>query len=329
MALRRSARGGTTINLRARMLDDLGDDVQASGVQIYLFDSSQEPDEEGQYDTLSAIHTGLPSCWEDGIFEYQYDVPENGPDGIWHDVWQGMINGQQLEESFSFEVSASGAINSLPGQFNNNNIVEVIVPSGIQAIDGSELGSEYSFTFMTTIVPAYTSPGKVMLEAGGAFPNATDEMLYVAILEASIEAEMLTFAKSNLNSSFYKHARREWATCRAAAALATNIRSMTNVKSKKLGDFSVQYDTDAANDLMDRVSACLDRWEKQLNSGGYATQTPGGVIKGETDPDRPKTGRMWRSTDEGNVTRRIPVANSKTRESGSRRWEKGYKGRRW
>lgn len=323
MALRRSARAGTSIVLRARFDDDLEEPAQASGVMTYIF----EPDEDCT-DLGNAIESGVPTYWDKGIFEYTYTIPGNGPDGIWTDVWRGTLNGQVLEGTFNFEVSASGIISEVPGQLHENNIVEITVHSGILAIDTSSLQEDYIFSFMTEINPAYTNATKVRLEAGAAFPNLEDDVLYLAILEASLEANALTFNTTYQNSNFFYHARREWTTCKAAAILATNARASSGVSRKSLGDFAVQYDLRAVEDLLNRIAACLKRWETQLNAGGYGTMTPVTFIKGELDLDRPQFGRLWRSTENGGTTRRIPAANTREQDStSSRRWLKGFTGR--
>ncbi|MBD3268458.1 hypothetical protein GF373_17460 [bacterium] len=318
MALDRSIRAGETINLRSRILDDLGDSAQASGVLITIY----KPDE------TSPFEVGSPVYWTDGIFEYSFTTPTDGPDGVWTDVWTAELNGQSLRSEFSFEVSASGVITSLDDQLYKNNIVTVTIDSGILSSDGSSMEEDYEFSFLTEITPAYTDSSKVELEVGSVLTDVEDDTIYLAILEASLEANALNFQKTNLNSDFFKHARREWTTCRAAAVLATNARAKIINTRKTLGDFTVEYDPNALSDLLDRIVSCLHRWEPQLTSGGYATQTPVGTIKGEYDYDRPMIGRSWVSNSEGTyISRRVPAANSKMKNDNSRRWKKGYKGR--
>ena len=315
MSLRRSTRAGTTVTLRARMFDDLGDAAQASGVAIRIY----EPDSTDPYEI------GTPSYWDEGIFEYDFAVPHMGPDGVWSDLWFATLNGQVISGVFSFEVSASGIIESLAGQLNSNNFVDVTLASGIAATDGALLQADYEFSFLTEITPAYSDATKVQLEVGAILGSLEDDTIYLAILEASLEANQLNFNKSNLNNDFFLHARREWTTCRAAASLAINERAKMLAKSKKLGDFSVEYDPNALDDLLERIAACLARWEPQLMAGGYAKQTPSMVIKGELDPDRPRTGRSWISNRDGTwISRRVPAANSKSRKATQRRWKKGF-----
>ena len=151
---------------------------------------------------------------------------------------------------------------------------------------------------MTTISPAYTSVRKVRLEVGGFIKNVPDYTLQTAILEGSIEADILTFQTSDINTSLYEHARREYVTCLAASSLLNNISS-GSLRSKTLGDLSVWYNPDALKDAMGRALDCLDKWEAQVIAGGYARAgtNPARVIKGELDPDRITPGRLWESTE--------------------------------
>jgi hypothetical protein len=324
MALRRSARAGEEITLRAEIFDDLGDAVQASGVLIYLF----EPDAETT-DLSNAVDAGSPTYWDEGIFEYEYTIPGTGPDGIWYDIWYATLNGQTLSGIFEFEVSASGVILPLEGQLDSNYVVSVTLPSGIAASDGSYLEDPYSFSFLTVVSPGYTNSSKVLLEVGGLLSGITEDTIYEAILEASLEANQLTFRQTDQNTEFYRHARREWTTCRAAAALVTNVRAQFNVKRKRLGDFEVEYDPRAFEDLLNRIAACLDRWEPQLIAGGYAKQTPVMFIKGELDPDRVEVGRLWAGRDDTDFrSEHIPAANKRIDSNSKRRWKRGFK-RNW
>lgn len=316
MSLRRSARAGTTVTLRARMFDDLGDTAQASGVAVRIY----EPD------AIDPCEIGSPTYWAEGIFEYDFAIPDIGPGGLYTDLWTAQLNGQTLSGVFTFEVSASGSAYALDGQLHQNNFVEIAIASGILASDGGVLGEDYEFSFLTEISPQYTDLNKVQLEVGAAIPDLEDDAIYTAILEASLEADQLTFRKISQNNDFFLHARREWSTCRAAATLATNARACMRVTSKKLGDFSVNYNMHALDDLLDRIASCLERWEPQLMAGGYAKQTPSMLIKGELDPDRPSIGRSWISNREGDyMSRRIPAGNCKSKQSGQRRWKKGFR----
>lgn len=328
MALRRSARAGTTITLRARILDDLDDPAQASGLAIYLF----RPDDD-ETDLTDAYATGTPTYFDQGIYEYEYSIPHSGPDGLWNDVWYATLNDETLSGTLTFEVSANGSISELGGQFNQNNIVDITVSSGILASDGSALEDDYEFSFLTEISPAYTDAMKLQIEIGSVIEDISDFGLYLSILEASLEADIFTFVTANRNEDFFQHARREWTTCRAAAVLASNVKNKRGEDQKTLGDFSVRYNKDRMEDLLDRVAGCLEKWEAQMKTGGYGTKHSSTFIKGYYDLDRPNFGRGWVSSEDGeDLYDSIPAANQRYRITTQRRWKKAYNkkgGGRW
>lgn len=314
----RRVRAGESIVLRARFLDDLGEVAQASGVQLFIFD----PDADADDNSSALIQGALPSYFDEGIFEYTFPVPHVGPDGVWTDKWLGSLTSQNLEARFQFEVSQSGVIEQFSNQLYVNNYVEVVLHTGIRALDGASLKEEYSFTFLTEISPAYTSVRKVRLDYGGYLANLEDDTLQLAILESSLEADELTFATVQ-NTKVFQHARREWSTCRTGLTLLSNLGS-TSIKFKQLGDLSVSYDTNNVRDAMEKALACLQKWEPQLIAGGYARASvnPQMVIKGELDPDRPAIGRLWRdpSTEPSTLDSRLPAANTRDRIINQRRY---------
>ena len=324
---RRAVRAGETIRLRTKFKDDLGDPAEASDVYIHIF----EPEEE-DFELVDAyLVSGVPVYLGEGIFEYEFTVPGTGPDGIWYDAWQGSLTGQTLTSILEFEVSASGIIVGLPEtQLYQNDVVSITVASGISAIDGSTLDSEYEFEFMTTTSPSYTNVRKVLLRTGSFLTNLEYDVIQTAILEASIEADVLTFSRVYTNLNVFRHARREFVTCLASSILLNNLAS-GSLKAKTLGDLHVEYDTNGLSDALQGIEDCLSRWEPQLISGGgaKAKRNPKMVVKGEYDPDRPCISRMWQSTEEGSVSRRIPATNAKELPSGKRRALRTYRKRWW
>ncbi|MHA2063339.1 MAG: hypothetical protein ACXABY_03040, partial [Candidatus Thorarchaeota archaeon] len=206
-----------------------------------------------------------------------------------------------------------------------NNVVQVSVASGIRAADGTSLSSEYDFSFMTTIHPAYSDTRKVRLEVGAFVKNLADDTIQTAILEAGLEADVITFATENIITEVYQHARREYVTCYAAQGLLGNVMA-GNLRSKTLGDLHVEYDTKAMIDTLGRLANCVARWEPQVISGGTARASaqPIGVVKGEFDPDRPIFSRMWQSVGTDEVSRRLPAANDRSRPQGRRRYLRTY-----
>lgn len=315
---------GNKINLRARFRDDLQEAALASGVSVHVFD----PDATHPLDVAAAyLNVYDPTYLGEGIYQYEFYVPDDADEGTWHDLWYGTLNTQLLSGEFSFEVYAAGEAVELGEQLGINNIIEVTLSSGIRGADGTYLSDGYSFEFMTTTSPTYTTIRKVKLEAGGFLSDLPDLTIQLSILEASLEADQLNFTSSR-NESFFQHARREWVTCKTAVGLIDNITSHA-IKAKRLGDLEVEYDSGAVLKTISRMMECLGKWEPQLIAGGYAldSQQPVYAVKGYYDPDRPNIGRLWSDMD-NSLSDRVPGANTKDVESTSRRYKNVFKSKK-
>lgn len=325
----RSTIAGQEIRLKARFKDDLGEGAQASGIWLHIFQPSTPVMVDG---STSYLTTNDIEYMGEGVYQYGFSPPDCVPEGTWTDLWSGVLNCQLVSGEFTFEVYGGGDLEEIGGQLHQNNLVEVVLSSGIMATDGSYLSAGYSFEFLTTTSPAYTSIRKVKLEVGGFINELPDLTIQMAILEASLEADQLDFASQNSyaskNTALYEHARREWTTCKVALGLIDNLTTH-GLKSKTLGDLHVEYDTNAVFKTMQRIVACLEKWEPQLISGGLAkaSQQPRRVVKGEYDPDRPKTGRLWEDTD-SSYSDPFPAANTEKRRTGHQRYKNIFKSKK-
>jgi len=312
-----SVQAGNSIKLRTQFLDDQNNPTEPTSVSIFLF----EPDVDS---TVLENYTvsGQPTYLGNGIEEYEWNVAEDVTPGIWTPRWIGVINGQTLDNSFELQVTNSGEIIELPSQVFQNNLIEITIHSGIEGVDGSVLTEEYVFQFLTTVSPNYSAPRKIKLEYGGFLPDIEDDTIQLAILEASLEADELNFASTVKNTDFFKHVRREWVTCKAALTLINNLNNSL-IKSKRLGDFSVTYDTNTLRDAMSKAWDCMNKWEPQLMAGGFykAAQQPSRVVKGEYDPDRRLVGRDWSGPGELQDDNGFPGANTKSKHSTERRYK--------
>lgn len=318
----RNIRAGEILNLRARFRDELDQITEASDVFVHIF----QPDIDVEDIGLAFVVSGIPTYLGQGIYEYNFTVPACGPEGVWHDKWEGNLACQSLETVFDFSVVTAGTFTPLENQLFNNDLVQITIPSGITALDSTVLEEEATFEFMTTTSPSYTNVRKVRLEVGGFINTVEDDTIQNSILEASIEADILTFMKTATNSKLYNHARREYVTCLAASNIVSNLGNLLK-KSKTLGDLSVTYDTSMMKNMLDKMYDCMNKWMPQLISAGgaKAATQPSYVVKGEADPDRPTIGRLWESDRNGIVTGNgTPVANIKARNSSQRRYLNTY-----
>ena len=318
----RGAMAGENIRLRARFRNELEEPVQAGDVILNIY-----PPGTGEFiEENATLVSGVPTYLGGGIFEFDYQIPDDALDGYWYDQWLGHLTYQDVEGLFTFEVTASGMVEQIPTQLRENNFVHIIVASGLQALDGSKLMQPLEFEFMTYTTPNYTSVRKVRLEIGGFIPNVYDDTIQQAILEASLQANAMTFEKYRQNTEVYYHSRREYTTCLASKMILTNITAKHMLKSKSLADLSVSYDPTALGNALNQLDDCVQKWEAQVLSGGQAKkiQQPQMVVKGEYDPDKPIVSRMWMTNDMGDVSRRVPAANERMRPIGQRRFVRTY-----
>lgn len=321
----RTVQAGEIASLRALFKDDTNDPVQATSVYVHIFEPGQDTSDLSNALTVS----GVPDYLGGGIFEYNYTTPTTAVAGVWHDVWEGSLPSQDITAELAFTVFDSGTISTLEHQLHANNEVEITIPSGVRSISGdSFLEEDYTFQFLTVTDPSYTNIRKVRLEIGGFLDGISDITLQTNILEASLEADVLTFATSQTNTALYQHARRQYVTCLASSITLGNLNNYL-LKSKTLADLSVTYDTNGLRDAMNALKDCLDKWEPQLLAGGgaKAASNPSMVIKGALDPDRITSARMWAKTDDFDNT---PAANTRLRDSGHRRYLRTFrKNKKW
>lgn len=212
------------------------------------------------------------------------------------------------------------------GQLHQNNLVEITLDKSITSSNGYSLGTNHTFSFTTEYYPMYCTLRRIRLSIGAYIENVADDTINLAIYLASLEADNLTWNKSNLEDDYYQFARGQWTCCRASQTLLINTTGSPSLKSKKLGDLQVDYDTSRANNNLPlkQVETCLQKWEGVLLAGGRQVQTPVMTIKGATDPDRIPCGRGWTDDEIG-----MPAANGRTQISGSRRVRRYFNHRGW
>lgn len=224
------------------------------------------------------------------------------------------------------ESTLSGAVSALviTNQLSENMQVIITLSESIKDINGHSLGGTLSYYFTTTYNPLYSSVRKLRLEVGSFIADLPDDTLNLAIFEASLMANGINWVKGS-TSDFFRFARREWVTCKAAEILLDNVFALLGGTSKKLDNLEIKYDAKAGQNLLDKIKACLAKWEAEVVSGGNATQRPQMVVKGSWDPDAPHVGRLW---EKGPRTHHDPGANLRYRPFGHRRFINGWLGNR-
>lgn len=340
MSSRNSVLRGTRVELLVAFLNGIGqqeDPDPLSELTLTIYPPGCDP-RLGDYDdqawvknvTMTSPGTGLYVDEDEvierlaeGSFRYTFMVPVVSPIGIAFDRWRGTVDEQDLDETFSFIIVGGGSLGIT--QLLNNNVVLVELKSSIAATDGSTLGQDYRWHFTTTYDPLYTSARRIRLDIGPLIKDVSDDTINLAIFEASLEADALTFGTLQPdNWKYFYFARRMYTTCLAEMILLGGILgSGGNAKSKRLGDLDISYGGNAEQ-LMKKAISCMSKYESVLTSAGVLASgtslQPQNVIKGEYDPDRPNPGRDWEPTSSYlGAEVQMPAANTKSQYTWKRR----------
>jgi len=276
-----------------------------------------------------------------GHFEYIFTVPAAAPLGDAYDYWRGVVDGQNLTATLSFNVGQGGEITSTePPLYQNNAVYFRILSTVADNDDGTLLGADYTWYFSTTYNPLYEGIRRIRLDMGSLVTNIPDDTINLAIFEASIEADAFSFGSITL-SPYFLFARRQYVACTAEMILLHALLGASSDggggKSKTLADLKISTTGGSASEggLLGRVLACRLKWEAILTSSGEigpgTSQKPSMVVKGTLDPDRPLIGRGWEPTSSWNgQDSALPAANTDVRWIGKRRPSKSYVHRsRW
>lgn len=231
-----------------------------------------------------------------------------------------------LENDLIVEPTASGTLLTLviaSGQIVDNALITITLDPSIANTVGTTLGTSYSYSFSTKYTPMYCTLRKMRLLIGAFISEIADDTINLAIHVASLEADALRWNQGD-DTEYFNFVRSQWACCRAALMLLINTSS-NQLKSKKLGDLSVTYNTGpSAAGPLQKMQDCLGKWEGALMAGGFQVQGPAMMIKGESDPDRIPAGRLWDHTDRGSQSdTQVPAANLRYGPV-NRRWRRGW-----
>jgi len=215
----------------------------------------------------------------------------------------------------------------------DNNVIFVKLSKDIASTGGLTLEEDYEFYFTSTYSPLYTSVRRVRLDLGNVIRDIPEDTINLAIFEASLEADALTFGTaptSGNEQEFFLFARRMYVTCLAEVILLGSILGSGGAaKSKRLADLDVSYDG-RTDELLKKALSCMARFEAVLTSAGEigpgTSQKPQYVVKGEYDIDRPVIGRQWQPTVTYNgADAEIPAANIKSKLTTQRRWSRDFR----
>lgn len=222
--------------------------------------------------------------------------------------------------SFSSSTVGDTVTITLTDSLVANNLVSVEIGDSLKDEDGNLLSSGESFYFTTTYTPLYVTPRRIRLDIGAHLIGVPNDTINLAIFEASRTADILAYTSGTIvNQQYYDMIKRNFVICEAAGILMQGISMEGGISSKKLGDFSTQYDTEFLPRLLDRLTDCVDKWQPLLMNGGNEKDFTR-AVKGLYDPNRPQIGRVWETG-----TSMVPAAN--TKEAYYYRWRHTWESR--
>lgn len=330
--------GGVVIDPRSLLEDDSG----AGAVNVTVTTPGSNGD--GWVYDVSLVSFGIgpeadplkflthPST---GHFEYIFTVPAGASLGDAYDYWTGVVDGQNLAATLSFNIGSGGEITSTePPLYENNAVYFKLLSTVADNDDGTQLGVDYTWYFTTKYNPLYESFRRIQLDMGSLVSNLPIDTINLAIFEASIEADALTFGTVT-NNRYFTFARRQYVACTAEMILLHALLGASGEggggKSKTLADLKVSTTGGASSEggLLERVLNCRVKWEAMLTSAGEigpgTSQKPSMVVKGTLDPDRPPIGRTWEPVSSwGGSDGMLPAANTRIRWTGNRRYRRGF-----
>jgi hypothetical protein len=202
-----------------------------------------------------------------------------------------------------------------PGQLYQNNIVTITLDKEIANEAGQTLGEDYISYFSTPYTPLYAGDRRIYLDLGSVLSDVLEETIYLALLEASLAADKISFSTSISNYSFFQHARREYTLCYAEWLLAAGLTSSSGGDrlSKRLGSLSVSRGSlSGLEKLKNDKRDCMAYWEITVKTGGEVTPDasllPQTTVKGLLSEDSITVGRLWEPISRVGYT---PAANTR------------------
>jgi hypothetical protein len=276
-----------------------------------------------------------------GLYQLQYDIPVDAEAGTWHDVWVGSINSTTEYSILNFSV-INGAIPS-EQKIVENDFVIVEFDETVASYTGLTLGEDIQMGFTTRLTPYYASIDLVRMEVGPWIDFIPDITLAMMIHWASKEADF-TVCKSPNDSERLRFALAKFVIFDTALRTlflpgASNYQPTAGSGATKwLGDLRIVA---GAGSQLAKTASGIDmetighmrkersEWFRVINAGAnitygqsYGYSTP---VKGEWNPDKRLTGRLWLDPD--CYTYSKPGINTKVLPYGSKKGKFYYQNR--
>lgn len=308
---------GELIELTAIFQDAAEEDIDPTGLKVSVYPPGSNPElgagpsTAWVYEaTLASGGTGpqasasrLVEKTGTGHYKYTLLVPDDAPLGAAFDRWEGTVDLEDLDETFTFTIVGGGSVST--AILYENNILYVQLDDSIAATDGSTLDEDYIYYLTTTYNPMYSAIRRVRLDLGSLINDIPDDTINFAIFEASLATNANSFATSIADGPFWAFAKREYTTCMAELTLVRALlgdRNLSAQMSKTLGDLSIARGSglNALRDKMAQLEDCAARWQVTVQTGGEvspdASLVPDYAVKGTVAEDAIVFNRQWEST---------------------------------
>jgi hypothetical protein len=313
-------------------IDSITTNVIGSGTEeTSSFGVSEITPEDGEYGV--EISTD-PYTGEEITITFSADIDPTTFTASVLDVRSEVANGDDIMFTATGDLEYTATLSSArvisivldPGQLYTNNIVILEIDESLSDTDGNSLAEDYESYFSTPYTPLYTSLRRVRLDLGPLITDVSDETIMLAILEASLYADAISFSTTISNTTYFHHARREFTTCLAELMLVKALLSdggTSDRMSKELGDLKVSRG--GINSLIDTRNSledCVARWEISVNTGGEITPNtsvkPQITVKGAAAEDNIVVRRQWEPTSTIETTNSRSAGNAYRYVSGRR-----------
>lgn len=188
----------------------------------------------------------------------------------------------------------------------NQKITVIVKANGVADTAGNTLAADYSFCYYSCFCPYYSTVKLVRLRGGMFLNGVSDEVIALAILDASLETDLWIQSlcvggiKPDNLTLFY--AKISYVTNLVLLNLLAAVFDRFGAgKSKRLADLSIGQDNSAA--LKDRLKKLHDdqndlrRYLLTCGEMGKGTSVkPRIAVKGGYRTDEPWIGRDWSGT---------------------------------
>jgi hypothetical protein len=154
--------------------------------------------------------------------------------------------------------------------------------------------------------------------------NVSEETIMLAILEASISADAISFMSPGSNIEYFNFARRQYTSCLAELILVNGLigtATFSDRMSKELGDLKVSRGGLGLKEKLKGLEDCVAEWKVPLTTGGLVTSgaslLPRIAVKGCDSYDAITVHRQWEPTS-GIGRSHVGAGNAHTRPVGRR-----------